>query len=88
MTDHPLVPQQPLPNFKTLKERQDYFRENADFFSVTCKVDGFPQTTKHATIEEAREAGKVRARTWNKPCLIYGVIGLNSEWLENILPTH
>jgi hypothetical protein len=80
-------PVKPLPDFRTPKEKQAYFRDNADFFSATCRVDGFPQTTRHATIEEARETALTRAKAWNKPVIIYAVIGLSSEWLENVEPT-
>jgi hypothetical protein len=77
-------PVQPLPDFRTPKEKQLYYRDNADSYTATARVDGFAQTSRHATIGEAREAARTRAKTWRKPCLIYAVIGLTSEWLENV----
>jgi hypothetical protein len=76
----------PLPDFRSPKEKQAYFRDNADFFSATCRVDGFAQTSRHATIGEARDAARTRAQTWKKVVIIYAVIGLTSEWLENVDP--
>jgi hypothetical protein len=76
-----------LPDFKTAKERDQYFLENAEMFTVIRRLSpysvdrheckGYFEATRLAT-KLAKEAGR--------PYLIYGVIGPYDSFIETRLP--
>jgi hypothetical protein len=78
---------QHMPDFKTAEDRQTFFKENADYFTATCRTQRFKHRSEHKTLDDARTAAAIICRTMQRAALIYGVIGSSSEWLENVHPT-
>ena len=77
-----------IPDFRTSEERQAWFRENADYFTCTCRINRTACTSAFHTLQEARKAAANYARDLKRPVLLYAVIGNSSEWLENKYPAH
>src|SRR5258708_840279 len=77
-----------LPDFRTSEDQQAWFKKHAEYFTCCCRVQGHKYRSEHRSVDDARAAAPVVARTLNKPCVIYACIGYSSEWVENVLPVH
>ena len=77
----------PLPDFQSPEQRQQYFKEHADVYTVSCRYRGIRHRSEHQTLEAARTAAEYVAKIAGRPAIIYGVIGDSGEWLENVQPS-
>lgn len=76
-----------MPDFKTWQERDIYFRDNADYFTLVKKVGvGNYERTEYKSLADARKAGHTKATVGGGGWLIYAVIGEQSALVEAIKP--
>jgi hypothetical protein len=81
-----LAPREMPLNFVTPEAWQRYFKEHAEYYVCFSRVDRFTYRSEHRSLNDARAAGALVARTLSKPALIYSVIGSSDAWLENVYP--
>lgn len=75
----------PLPDFKTYQERDLYFLNNADYFTLTCKAGvGKPDRTEYKTLAEAERAAQTKQLLGGGGWMIYAVIGVQSAFVKAI----
>jgi hypothetical protein len=74
-----------MPDFKTYQERDDYFRENAEYFTVVGKgqISGY-QKDEQKTLVGAEKIAQMRHTITGGKFLIYGVIGEQSALVRTI----
>jgi hypothetical protein len=73
------------PDFKTYKERDDYFRENAEYFTVVKKAGvGQVDRTEYKTLEEAERAAQTKATISGGGWMIYAIIGSQSAFVTSV----
>lgn len=76
-----------MPEFKSHEERDAYFRENADYFTLVKKSGvGTYDRTEYKSLDEARKAGQTKAAIGGGGQMIYAVIGQQSAFVEAIKP--
>lgn len=76
-----------MPDFRTCQERDDYFRENADYFTLVAKAGvGHYARSEYKSLAEARKAGQTKATIGGGGWMIYAVIGEQSAFVEAIKP--
>jgi hypothetical protein len=81
MTDEP----KPLPDFQTFQDRDDYFRDNADFFTLVNKTGvGNYSRDEYKKLAEAEAAAKTKITIGGGRYLIYAVIGEQSAFVKAI----
>lgn len=74
-----------LPDFKSHKERDDYFRDNADYFSVIRMGGiGVSERIEAKTLAEAEKAIKIRQAVIGGRFLIYAVIDQQSALAKTV----
>lgn len=76
-----------LPDFASYQERDQYFREHADYYTLVKKAGvGSYERTEYKTLDAAQKAGQTKALIGGGGWMIYGVIGEYSAFIENIKP--
>lgn len=77
----------PLPDFKSIEERDKYFRDHADYFTLVKKGGvGHYERNEYLTLAEAQKAGHTKATISGGGWIIYAVIGQQSAFVEAIKP--
>lgn len=75
------------PDFKTSQERDDYFRDHADYYTLIKKGGvGVYDRTEYLTLDSARKAGQTKNTVGGTGLMIYAVIGEQSAFVEGIKP--
>jgi hypothetical protein len=73
------------PDFKTYQERDTYFAENAEYFTLVKKTGvGHYDRTEFKTLEEATKAAHTRQTVGGGGWMIYAVIGEQSAFVKAI----
>jgi hypothetical protein len=74
-----------LPDFKTYEERDTYFRENADYFTVVKKTGvGIYDRFEFSSLDEALRAAQTKATIGGGGWMIYGVIDGQSAFVTSV----
>lgn len=74
-----------LPDFKSWEERDAYFREHADYYTLVRKSGvGQYDRSEHKTLDAAQKAGHTKALVGGGGWMIYAVIGEQSAFVETI----
>jgi hypothetical protein len=74
-----------LPDFKTYEERDAYFRDHADYFTVVKKEGvGHYARSEYSTLEEAERAAQTKATISGGGWMIYAVIGSQSAFVTSV----
>lgn len=74
-----------LPDFKSYQERDDYFRRNADYYTVVKKDGvGLYQRDECKALEEAVSLAQTRRAVGGGRYMIYAVIGEQSAFVRAI----
>ena len=75
----------PLPDFKSSDERDQYFKDNADYFSLVAKHGvGRYDRTEYKTLEEAIKAAQTRQAVGGGGWMVYAIIGFQSAFVKAI----
>jgi hypothetical protein len=73
------------PDFKTYEERDAYFREHADYFTVVKKTGvGHYSRDEYKTLEEAERAAQTKATISGGGWMIYAVIDSQSAFVTSV----
>lgn len=76
-----------MPDFKSHAERDEYFREHADYFTVIKKAGvGHYSRDESKTLAEAEALVKVKQTIGGGNYMIYAVIGEQSAFIKG-MPT-
>lgn len=77
-----------LPDFATYQDRDKWFAENADYFSVVKKagVGNYARDEK-PTLEEARKLAQTKITIGGGNYMIYAVVGEQSAFVEAVKGT-
>ncbi len=76
-----------MPDFKTSDERDEYFRDNAEYFTLVRKAGvGHYERSEYKSLAEAEKAGITKATIGGGGWLIYAVIGEQSALVKAIKP--
>lgn len=76
-----------IPVFKNHDERDAYFRENADYYTLVSKAGvGNYQRIECKTLAEALRLGQTKAVISGGGWMIYGVIGEQSAMVATVKP--
>lgn len=76
-----------VPDFKSIEERDKYFRDNADYFTLVAKEGvGHYERTEYPKLAAAQKAGHTKATISGGGWMIYAVIGQQSAFVEAIKP--
>lgn len=73
-----------MPDFKSNQERDDYFFQNADYFTLVKAKVGIPDRTEYKTMAEAESAAKTRITIGGGRYMIYAVIGNESAFVKGV----
>ena len=75
----------PLPDFKTYQERDQYFKEHADYFTLIAKHGvGYYDRTEYKNLAEAEKVAQTRQTLGGGGWMIYAVIGRQSAFVKAI----
>lgn len=73
------------PDFKTSNERDAYFRDHADYFTVVKKTGvGHYNRSEYKTLDEALKAAHTKASISGGGWLIYAVIAEQSAFVASV----
>ena len=73
------------PDFKTYQERDDYFRKNADYFTLfSMSGRGTDTKIECKTLEEAEKLAQTKQVIAGGGWLIYAVIGSQSALVKTV----
>lgn len=76
-----------MPDFKSHEERDAYFRDNAQYFTLVKKSGvGNYDRSDYKSLVEAQKAGHTKVTIGGGGWMIYGVIGEQSAFIEAIKP--
>lgn len=74
-----------LPEFKTYQERDNYFREHAEYFTLIKKAGvGHYDRTEAKSLEEAEKLAQTKITIGGGRYLIYAVIGEQSAFVKTM----
>ena len=75
----------PLPDFKSHAERDAYFADNADYFTVVSKTGvGSYSRDETKTLAQAESLAKTRQLVGGGRYMIYAVIGTQSAYVKSV----
>ena len=75
----------PLPDFQTYQERDEYFRDHADFFTLIKKDGvGHYERSEGATLAEIEKLAHTKISVGGGKYLVYAVIGGQSAFVKTI----
>ncbi len=76
---------QPLPDFQTFQERDDYFRDHAQYFTLV-KKDGVGNYSRDEakTLEEIEKLAHTKISVGGGRYLVYACIGGQSSFVKTI----
>lgn len=76
-----------MPDFKSIAERDAYFRDHADHFTLVKKAGvGNYDRSEYKSLDEARKAAHTKVTIGSGGWMIYAVIGEQSAFVEAIKP--
>lgn len=75
-----------LPDFKSSDERDAYFRDHADFFTVVKKAGRGYERDECKTLADAEKLAKTKQVIGGSGYMIYAVIGEQSAFVKAIPP--
>jgi hypothetical protein len=77
----------PIPDFKSIEERDTWFRDNADYFTVV-RHNGHGNYTKIEcnSLKEALYTAKWLATKHDNTWMIYAVVGVSDAFVRMITP--
>lgn len=73
-----------IPVFNSNTERDDYFRENAEQYTLVCKAGLGYERHSFKTLQEALKAGQVKQHVGGNGWLVYGVINGQSSLVATV----
>lgn len=73
-----------IPVFKNHDERDAYFRDNADYYTLVCKAGLGYERHSFKTLAEALAAGQTKAVISGGGWMIYGVINEQSAMVATV----
>lgn len=74
-----------LPDFKSYQERDKYFAENADYFTVVNKAGvGVYDRSEIKTLAEAEALAKTKITIGGGRYMIYAVVGEQSAFVKTV----
>lgn len=74
-----------LPDFKSIKERDDYFRDHAEYFTLVNKAGvGLYGRTESKSLEELERLAKTMVTVGGGRFMIYAVIGEQSAFVKAV----
>jgi len=74
-----------MPDFKSYTERDTYFRDHAEYFTLVKKAGvGNYDRSEFKTLAEAEKAGQTKAIVGGGGWMIYAVIGEQSAFVKAI----
>lgn len=77
-----------LPEFKSHEERDKFFKENGEYFTLVKKTGvGTYDRTECKSLEEAVKLAQTRQVIGSGGWMIYAVIGQQSAFIKAIPPT-
>jgi hypothetical protein len=77
--------QKPLPDFQTWQERDDYFRDHADYFTLVKKDGvGYYSRDEAKTLAELEKLAQTKIAVGGGRYLVYAVIGEQSALVKTI----
>lgn len=72
-------------DFKSSQERDDYFRDNAEYFTVVKKSGvGHYDRSEYKSLAEATAAAQTKATISGGGWMIYAVIGQQSAFVTSV----
>lgn len=75
------------PDFQTYQERDAYFKDHADYYTLVKKAGvGVYDRTEYKTLAEAQKAGQTKLLIGGGGWMIYAVIGEQSAYVEAVKP--
>jgi len=75
----------PLPDFQSIQERDDYFRVNADYFTLIKKAGvGHYARDERKTLAEIEALAKTKLTIGGGHYMVYAVIGGQSAFVKTI----
>lgn len=75
----------PLPDFQSIAERDAYFAENADYFTLVKKAGvGHYTRDETKTLVEAETLAKTKIAIGGGRYMVYAVIGVQSAFVKTI----
>lgn len=78
---------EPMPlEFESAEERTDFFRKNADYYTITWKLDSKYPSFRFENLEAARDNAALTSVLIKRPVMLYAVIGPYDSWIENVYP--
>lgn len=72
------------PDFQSYQERDEYFRDHADYYTVVKAGPGVPAKDELKSLEEAEKLAKTKIAIGGGRFLIYAVIGSQSAFVKAI----
>lgn len=76
-----------IPVFKNHDERDDWFRDNADYYTLVAKAGvGVYDRSEYKTLAEAQKAGHTKATVGGGGWMIYAVVGEQSALVGTVKP--
>lgn len=73
------------PDFKNSRSRDNYFRDNAEYFTVVKKTGvGHYDRSEYKTLAEAERAAQTKATISGGGWMIYAVIGQQSAFVTSV----
>ena len=77
----------PIPDFKTEAQRQQWFIENAQYWTTVTRRAGRKVRTEYLTRAEAKaHAHKMlKDDLTGRPYMIYAVVGRSDSFVENVM---
>lgn len=74
-----------MPDFKSIDERDTYFREHADYFTLVKKAGvGHYSRDEFKSVEEAEALAKTKTAVGGGGYMIYAVIGEQSAFVKAV----
>lgn len=74
-----------LPDFQSIQERDDYFRENADYFTLVNKSGvGVYNRDERKSLAEIESLAKTKQTIGGGRYMIYAVIGEQSAFVKTV----
>lgn len=74
----------PLPTFTNHDERDAYFREHGEYYTLVCKAGLGYERHSYKTLAEALRAGQTKQHIGGNGWMVYGVINGQSALVSTV----